>query len=91
MIYLLITIFIVLILIYKYMENDHEEVNTWAISTDNSYTDKDKKMTINDFAKKLTKAEGKKKQVSIAQVKEILKIANSLLNGKLYKIIRDAK
>ncbi len=45
-------------------------------------------MKINDFAVKVTQKEGGKKQVSIAQIKEILKVVNSLVCGELYKIIR---
>lgn len=45
-------------------------------------------MNINDFAKKVTKTEGKKKEVNIAQIKEILKIINNLTNGVLYMVIR---
>jgi len=47
-----------------------------------------KKMNINDFAVKVSKIEGKKKQVNIAQIKEILKVVNNLLGGALYKLIR---
>jgi hypothetical protein len=47
-----------------------------------------KKMNINDFAKKVAETEGLKKQVNIAQIKEILKIVNKLLKGALYKTIR---
>lgn len=45
-------------------------------------------MDLNTFAVKVTEAEGKKEQVNIAQVKEILKVTNDLLGGKLYKLIR---
>lgn len=48
-------------------------------------------MNINGFAIKVTKAEGGKKQVNIAQVKEILKVINKLLKGGLYKLIRETK
>lgn len=47
-------------------------------------------MNINDFAKKVTLLEGLKKPISIAQVKEVLKIVNLLLKGKLYKTIRES-
>lgn len=40
-------------------------------------------MTINDFAKLIAKREGKKKQVDIAQIKEILKITRELLKEAL--------
>jgi len=45
-------------------------------------------MKINDFAVDVSYSERGKKQVNIAQIKEILKIVNSLTNGELYKIIR---
>lgn len=45
-------------------------------------------MLINDFARLVTQKEGKKKQVNIAQVKEILKVVNALTCNKLYRIIR---
>jgi hypothetical protein len=45
-------------------------------------------MNINSFAKLVCIAEGKKAQVNIAQIKEILKVINNLLCGKLYKLIR---
>ena len=48
-------------------------------------------MKITKFAVSVTKLEGKKKQVNIAQVKEILKVTNKLLTGKLYKLIRETK
>jgi len=44
---------------------------------------------VNDFAVYVTKIEGKKRQVSIAQVKEILKIVNDSLDGELYLMIKD--
>lgn len=46
-------------------------------------------MNINQFARKVTLIEGKKRSVSIAQVKEILKIVNDLLKGQLYRLIRN--
>jgi hypothetical protein len=45
-------------------------------------------MNINKFAKKVTVGEGKLKEVNIAQIKEILKVVNQLLEGELYNIIR---
>lgn len=45
-------------------------------------------MTINEFAKKVTLKEGGKKSISIAQVKEVLKIVNDLTGGALYAIIK---
>lgn len=48
-------------------------------------------MNINDFAKKLTLAEGKKVSLPIGQVKEVLKLANIMTDGDLYKSIRKKK
>lgn len=48
-------------------------------------------MNINDFARAVTLKEAGKKQVSIAQVKEVLKAANEKLNGELYRLIQKAK
>lgn len=46
-------------------------------------------MKVTEFAKEITKMEGLKKEVNIAQIAEILKCANQLLGGKLYKAIRE--
>lgn len=48
-------------------------------------------MKVSDFAVEVSKLEGKKKQVNIAQIKEILKIVNNLTAGVLYKAIRAMK
>lgn len=45
-------------------------------------------MKITSFAKMVCAYEGKKKETSIAQVMEVLKIVNKLLDGKMYKDIR---
>jgi len=45
-------------------------------------------MSINDFALLVCKDEGMKKEVNIAQVKEVLKVINKILNGALYRTIR---
>ena len=45
-------------------------------------------MNLNEFAKQLTLGEGKKESISVAQVKEVLKIANKILGGELYKLVR---
>ena len=45
-------------------------------------------MKVSKFSERVTKIEGKKKQISIAQVKEALKVTNDLLAGGLYKLIR---
>ena len=44
-------------------------------------------MNKNKFAKLVTEDEGKKKSLSIAQVKEVLKIINQRTNGVLYRVI----
>ena len=46
-------------------------------------------MKVNDFAVKVSRKERGKKQVNIAQIKEILKVANFILRGRLYEIIRE--
>ncbi len=45
-------------------------------------------MKITDFAKKVSKQEGLKKGVDIAQILEILKVTNNILNNELYKLIK---
>ena len=45
-------------------------------------------MKISDFSELVALHEGMKKQISIAQIKEVLKIVNKLTNGVLYTIIR---
>ena len=45
-------------------------------------------MRITEFAKKIAGLEAGKKQVSIAQISEILTIVNALTKGFLYAIIR---
>lgn len=45
-------------------------------------------MNINTVAVIVTKREGLKKAMTIAQVKEILKIVNSITSGELYKTLR---
>jgi hypothetical protein len=44
---------------------------------------------VSEFAVVVSELEGKKKEVDIAQIKEVLKITNKLLAGKLYKLIRE--
>ena len=46
-------------------------------------------MKVSDFAVLVSKKEGKKKEVNIAQIKEILKVVNDLLGGTLYVSIRN--
>jgi hypothetical protein len=45
-------------------------------------------MKVTDFAVKVAKREGGKKNLSIAQIKEVLKIINGLFGGEFYKVIR---
>lgn len=45
-------------------------------------------MNLNEFAVLVAKKEGKKKEVSIAQIKEIMKIINTELKGIVYGGIR---
>jgi len=46
-------------------------------------------MKVTEFALKVTEQEGLKKGVSIAQISEILKVTNSLLDGQLYSMIKN--
>jgi TRAP-type mannitol/chloroaromatic compound transport system permease small subunit len=48
-------------------------------------------MSVKEFIKEVTLQEGKKVSLSIAQVAEVLKIANELLDGELYKLIKRVK
>ena len=52
-------------------------------------------MNINNFAKFIAWKESGKKEISIAQIKEVLKVTKDLLKSKtginLYKLIRDIK
>ncbi len=45
-------------------------------------------MKISDFAKEVCKLEGKKINLPIGQVLEVLKIINKMTEGRLYKYIR---
>lgn len=45
-------------------------------------------MKVTTFSQRVTKGEGLKQALSIAQVKEVLRVANDLLDGELYKAIR---
>jgi hypothetical protein len=42
---------------------------------------------LNAFLKDVAKGEGKKSQVSIGNLREVAKVMNGLLDGKLYKLI----
>ena len=46
-------------------------------------------MNANEAAKKVTEYEGLKKQISIAQVKEVMRILNELTGKKLYKLLKE--
>lgn len=46
-------------------------------------------MKVTDFAKKITQQEGLKKGVDIAQISEVLKVVNNLLEGQLYSLIKN--
>ena len=48
-------------------------------------------MKVTDFAVLVSKLEGKKINLSISQIKETLRVANDLLGGELYKLIRKNK
>ena len=51
--------------------------------------EKKRKLTgINKFAVEVASIEGGKVNLSIAQIKEVLKCVNIKLDGQLYKIIR---
>ena len=45
-------------------------------------------MNVSEFAKEVAKLEEGKKQVDIAQIREVLKVINKLLGGNLYKLVR---
>lgn len=45
-------------------------------------------MNINKFAEKVCEQEGKAKQMSISQVKEVLRVVNKLTCGLFYAMIR---
>jgi uncharacterized protein (DUF2267 family) len=46
-------------------------------------------MKVDKFSQEVAKKEGLKKQVNIAQIKEVLKVINELLDKQLYKLIRE--
>jgi len=48
---------------------------------------KDKKMKITKFNKMVCEREGGEEELTIAQVSEVMKIANELTNGVLYNVI----
>ena len=48
-------------------------------------------MKIVEFATMVAKTEGKKKQITVAQISEVLRIVNELTYGGLYLFIRMKK
>lgn len=46
-------------------------------------------MKVTNFTRHVALREGKKVSVNIAQTAEVLKVANLLCNGAIYKAIRD--
>lgn len=49
---------------------------------------KRKEFGIKDIAKMVTQCEGKKVNLSIAQVNEVLKVLNTLTGGRFYKWVK---
>lgn len=45
-------------------------------------------MNVNEFAKMVAERETGKKEIDIAQIKEVLKIVNGLTHGLMYAIIQ---
>ena len=45
-------------------------------------------MLITEFARKVSKQEGLKEEVNIAQISEILRVVNKLTFGILYLVVR---
>lgn len=48
-------------------------------------------MNLNQLAKEIAKREGKKVQVNIAQIKEILRVMNEILIGESYGVVKEMK
>jgi len=48
-------------------------------------------MIVRDFISEVTRREGKKKQISVAQTSEVAKIMDDMLDGELYPLIRKLK
>ena len=100
MMYLLLTmvamfiIAIVAILIQSYIDisNTKRTINPDGTTTvEFGYNKKENSMNIKDFAAMVAEKEGGKKEVSIAQIKEVMKVINRLVDGGLYKLIRNIK
>ena len=45
-------------------------------------------MRVTDFRKLIAWYEGQKEEMSIAQIAEVLRIVNDLLDGRVYRLIR---
>lgn len=45
-------------------------------------------MKITEFTKAITEHEGKKKNLDIAQIGEVVRLVNEMTGGELYKMIR---
>jgi hypothetical protein len=69
-------------------DNKGRLIRSWPATGDGTSQKKGENMTINQFAVNVASREGKKKSISIAQIKEVLKVVNDLTCGELYKIIR---
>jgi hypothetical protein len=48
-------------------------------------------MTINEFTSELTRLEGLKKSLTVADVKEVIRLANMMLDGEVYKLIKKSR
>jgi uncharacterized protein (DUF2267 family) len=48
-------------------------------------------MDLNQFASKVSEFEGGKKETDIAQIKEVLRVTNDQLDGKLYDLINEVE
>lgn len=45
-------------------------------------------MTVSKFILLVTQKEGKKREVNVAQISEIVRVINDLTKGNLYKLIK---
>ena len=48
-------------------------------------------MDLNQFASNVSEFEGGKKETDIAQIKEVLRVTNDQLDGKLYDLINEVE
>lgn len=70
---------------YRYVKEQFKEI------TMKEWKQKERgkvKMKITTLSELIAKREGGKKQISIAQIKEVLKIINELTDGEFYKMVR---